>query len=244
MKRIALGQILQETNTLNPLPTGRSDFEVYGYATGSEIVSGYGNVGELGGFMTLPDALGDPVSWVGLVRAVAWSNGPLAKGLLDELTAASIRPLQSEKVDGVILSLHGAQSAQENYDVSGHVLAAIRNTVGQDIPIVATLDLHANVTRKMADNADVLVGYHTFPHIDHVSCGERAARALARVIRTGERPRKSTWKIPMVVPSEGRTTDRGIQVELWRRIVADGALRGRTSGGDDEGFSRPEGLCR
>ncbi|MBT5874775.1 MAG: M81 family metallopeptidase [Candidatus Latescibacteria bacterium] len=220
MKRIAVGQILQETNTLNPIPTKQSDFDVYGFATGPDIMANYGDVGELAGFQSLPDVLDQEVKWTGLVRAVAWSNGPLEPGLLANLTTSTIKPFETETFDGILLSLHGAQSSEDDPDVSGHVLEAVRKTVGPNVPVVATLDLHANVTKRMVQNADVLVGYHTFPHIDHVSCGQRAARALGRLIMSGERPNILAWKIPMVVASEGRTTDRGIQVDLWNRIVA------------------------
>ena len=85
-----------------------------------------------------------------------------------------MRP-RTATVDGVLLSLHGAQSAVDEPDVSGRMLEAVRAAVGSDVPIAATLDLHANVTPLMARCADVLVGYHTFPHVDHVSCGRRAA---------------------------------------------------------------------
>jgi len=72
----------------------------------------------------------------------------------------------------------------------------------------------------MVHSADALVGYHTFPHVDQVSCGRRAVKALVGLLDTEARPEVSAWKIPMVVNSEGRTTDRGIQRELWQQIVA------------------------
>lgn len=198
--RIAVGQILQETNTLNPLETLRADFEVYGLAWGDGVMGAYGDVGELAGFSRLPEALGEEIEWVGLVGAVAWSNGPVAGAVLDELVEAAAGPLRETQVDGVIFSLHGALSATTDFDVSGRVLRAVRQALGE--------------------SADVLVGYHSMPHIDHVCCGGRAARVLARLLQTGERPRISAWKIPMVTNSDGRTTDRGVQADLWRRIAA------------------------
>lgn len=220
MKRIAVGQILQETNTLNPVATTRADFEAYGLVTGSEVVERYGDVGELAGFAALPSLLQEDIEWVGLCRAVAWSGGPLAGGLLAELTEAVLAPLRSTQVQGVLFSLHGAQAAVDDPDVSGHVLEAMRRQVGPHIPITASLDLHANLTPRMVESADVLLGYHTFPHTDHISCGARAARALAQLLGTSARPTTRAWKIPMVVNNEGRTTDRGVQRVLWRRIAA------------------------
>ncbi|HCU36248.1 MAG TPA: hypothetical protein DGT21_12615, partial [Armatimonadetes bacterium] len=82
MPRIAVGQILQETNSINPVPTVREDFAVYGIAAGEDAMGGYGDVGELAGFAQLPGMLGSGVEWVGLVRAVAWSGGPMTDVLL------------------------------------------------------------------------------------------------------------------------------------------------------------------
>ncbi|MEE2658616.1 MAG: M81 family metallopeptidase [Candidatus Latescibacterota bacterium] len=219
MRRIGIGQLLQETNSLNPVITTRDHFEDCGLVSGQRIVDDYRDTGELAGFTSLPDLLGEPVKWVGMARAVAWSGGPLQTGLLAEVISEMTESLASAVVDGVLLSLHGAQCAEDEYDVSGRVLQAVRSMVGPDIPIVATLDLHANVTPLMAECADVLVGYHTFPHIDHVSCGRRAATVLQRLLG-GEVPSVSMWKIPMVVSAAGRATDTGVQRELWAEIVA------------------------
>ena len=72
MKHIAIGQILQETNTLNPVLTQRADFEAYGLVQGEGVVEEYGDVGELAGFAAMADVLGERVDWLGLCRAVAW----------------------------------------------------------------------------------------------------------------------------------------------------------------------------
>ncbi len=219
MKHIAIGQILQETNTLNPVLTQRSDVEAYGLVQGEGVVEEYGDVGELAGFAAMADVLGERVDWLGLCRAVAWSGGPLSGGLMAELIELTTAPLRDRSVDGVLLSLHGAQSSIDDPDVSGRVLEAARRAVGAATPVVATLDLHANVTPLMVEAADVLVGYHSFPHTDHVQCGHRAAAALASLLREERKPRVWAHKIPMVVSSEGRTTDCGVQRQLWSRIV-------------------------
>ena len=220
MKRIAVGQFLQETNTLNPVLTETDAFVACGLARGRAVMEEYGDVGELAGFSLLPDELGEGVEWVGLCRAAAWSGGPMSAPARAALTDAVVTGLSGQRLDGVLLCLHGAQAAVDDPDVAGAVLAAVRQQVGPDVPVVATLDLHANITARMARQADVLVGYHTFPHVDQLSTGRRAARVLARLLDRGERPRRSAWKIPMVVGTEGRATDRGIQAALWQRLVA------------------------
>ena len=111
MKQTAIGQLLQETNTLNPLPTTQADFDVYGWDTGTQVVDKYGDVGELSGLNQLPEALCEPIEWVGFLRAVAGSGGPLESGLLRQITQQMTSSL-SPQIDGVLLSLHGAQSEE------------------------------------------------------------------------------------------------------------------------------------
>ena len=137
MKRIAIGQVRQETNSFNPVLTERSHFEDYGLVRGADIVERYGDVGELSGFTELARVLDQPVEWVGLCRAVTWSGGPLASGLLAELIEMAVEALRAAPVDGVLLSLHGAQAAVEDGDVSGRVLEALRAAVGPATPLVA-----------------------------------------------------------------------------------------------------------
>ena len=140
MKRIAVGQILQESNSLNPLLTTREDFEAFGLVTGSDVMGRYGHVGELAGFAALSAEMGEPVEWVGLVRAVAWSGGPLEGGFLQDLLNGITAGLRERGSDGVLISLHGAQCAQGEPDVAGRILSVVRTAVGPDTPVVATLE--------------------------------------------------------------------------------------------------------
>src|SRR2546423_1242941 len=78
-------------------------------------------------------------------------------------------------VDGVLLALHGSMVADGTPDVEGTILQALRAILGEGIPLVATLDLHANVTPLMVRQADALVLYHTAPHIDVFETGQRGA---------------------------------------------------------------------
>lgn len=220
MKRIAVAQLLTESNGLNPVPTTRAHFEPFGIAAGAAVLEQYGDVGELAGLVTLPDALGEDVEWLGLVRAVAWPGGPLADDTLHHFTEQIVNPLREHPVDGVLLALHGAVCAEGESDVTGRLLDDVRKIVGPDCPVVATLDLHTNLTRRMVAAADVLVGYHTFPHRDQVQTGRRAARALARLLSAPHRIKTAAWKIPMITNNDGRATDTGILADLWQRLVA------------------------
>src|SRR6516164_7370115 len=155
--RIAIGQLWQETNTFNPLPTTRADFEAFGVVRGAELVEQMADTNELGGFIQSLRSWPERPEIVGLVRLPAWPAGAATHDtflwLRDEMTAAVRAALP---LDGVLLALHGALVADGAPDVEGEILDAVRRVIGPDVPLVATLDLHANVTEMMVRTADAL----------------------------------------------------------------------------------------
>src|SRR4029078_474170 len=88
-------------------------------------------------------------------------------------------------VDGVYLDLHGAMVAEHFDDGEGELLERVRKVVGSGVPVVASLDLHANMTRAMLAHSDGLNAYCTYPHIDMAATGARAAGLLQRTIKAG-----------------------------------------------------------
>ncbi|OAI45252.1 hypothetical protein AYO44_12955 [Planctomycetaceae bacterium SCGC AG-212-F19] len=205
--RIAIGQLWQESNTFNPLPTTRADFEQFGVMHGAELPERMADTNELGGFIQSLRSWPEHPEILGLVRLGAWPSGPATpetfRWLCDEFLGALQRHLP---VDAVLLALHGALVADGVPDVEGAVLHAVRERVGPNVPVVATLDLHANVTRQMVEAADALVLYHTYPHIDVFETGVRAAAVLRRILIDGARPVSAFQKLPLVVPAERSNT--------------------------------------
>jgi microcystin degradation protein MlrC len=205
--RIAVGQLWQESNTFNPLPTTRQDFQHLGLYRGAELIERMADTNELGGFIGSLHAWPERPEIVGLVRLPAWPGGSatretftwLRQEMLDALAAA--RP-----VDAVLLALHGSLAAEGAPDVEGEILEGVRELVGPGVPVVATLDLHANVTAKMVRRADALVLYHTAPHIDIRDTGRRGAALLRRILVDGAKPVTAFQKLPLVVPAERANT--------------------------------------
>jgi len=217
--RIAIGQLWQETNTFNRNPTRRDDFENWGLATGDAIVENYGETGELGGFVSACRAWRPEVEFTGLVRAACWPWGRVDATthawLLEEF-AERLRNLGP--VDGLLLALHGAMAAEEEHDLTGALLAQIRAAVGPDVPIIGTLDLHANVTPQMIAAADLLVGYHACPHLDSFETGQRAVAGLRAMLESGRRPETHWRKLPMITAAESHNTFTGPPAPLYRRL--------------------------
>jgi microcystin degradation protein MlrC len=205
--RVAIGQLCQESNTFNPIPTARADFEAFGVYSGPELVERMAQTNEPGGFIQALGQWPEHPEIVGLARFWAWPSGPMTRSACDtivgEITAALER---AGTVDAILLSLHGALLAEHEPDVSGFCLEALRRLIGRRAPLVATLDLHANITPRMMQAADALVLYHTTPHIDVLPTGRRAAGVLRRILIDGVRPVTAFQKLPMVSPVERANT--------------------------------------
>lgn len=216
--RIAIGQLWQETNTFNPIPTTLADFEAFGILAGAELVSRMAETNELGGFIQSLRQWPERPEIVGLVRLPAWPSGTataatraaLIQRMTDALAAA--RP-----VDAVLLALHGSMVAEDEPDVEGALLDEVRRVVGPAIPVVATLDLHANVTPRMVAAADALLLYHTTPHIDIVDTGCRGARLLRRILVEKARPVTAFVKLPAVAPVERANTQDPASISFGYR---------------------------
>src|SRR5262249_24185652 len=144
---------------------------------------------ELGGFIQSLRRWPEKPEIVGLIRLPAWPSGRATSETFDWLQEEMLAALKAAlPVDRILLALHGAMAADRHPDVEGAILAAVRAVVGRQIPIVATLDLHANITPQMGSAADALVLYHTIPHIDLFQTGERAANLLRRIVVGHARP--------------------------------------------------------
>lgn len=218
MRRIAVAELYHETNSFADSPTELTDFR--------RLV---GEAPILAGRHALPELLGEPVVWHDLLRVAAPSGGLIADGAAESLREELLDGLAGVTLDGVLLSLHGATAAFSEPDICGAVLSCVRQAVGPHVPIVAALDVHANVTTTMVQAADVLLGPHTYPTTDQQGIGRRAARALADLLKVGARPRVSAWKLPLVTTDEGQGTADGVLAHLWEHFPTAESLAGMVS---------------
>ena len=117
-------------------------------------------------------------------------------------------------LDGVLLSLHGAMVADTFADADGELLRRVRDAIGAGVPVVATLDLHANVTEQMVRWPDALVAYNTYPHVDQVECGRKAGDILRRIAREGLRPAMALARRPLLPHILAQATHRSPMAEV------------------------------
>src|SRR5580693_1162147 len=120
-------------------------------------------------------------------------------------------------IDGVLFHLHGAMVTESHEDGEGELLARLRGALGADIPIVVTLDLHANVTQKMADNASALIAFRTYPHIDMYERAWQGAELLERAMSGEIKPRTVIARRPMLHGLDWGRTQKGPMAELIAR---------------------------
>ena len=167
----------------------------------------------LTGFVDAMDASGE---WepVPLMAATVGASGPIEHGFFTEVAAELEQRLAAAlPVDAVFLSLHGAAIGTGEADPEGVILERLRTLAGPSTPIVATLDLHANVSRKMVENASVLVAYRTNPHVDMAERGAECARLLREML-AGAKPASAFVKLPMIPPSVAQNTKSGPYADI------------------------------
>jgi microcystin degradation protein MlrC len=211
--RIGYGYLVQESNSFSPVSTRLDDF---GLLTGRTALERWrGTESEIAGVAGTLEAQPD-VEAVPLFAGCAITNGPI---LPDDFAAMRTRVSEAVasagRFDGLVISLHGAMCAQGTDDCEGALVETIRAVVGNEIPLVLTLDLHANMTAAIARLADAVIGYKTYPHIDVYQTGEAGARILLEALRTGKRPVTEMRKIPMILPAENMQTSGGPMEEVF-----------------------------
>ena len=201
MTRIAVGGFHHETNTFAPT---KATFEHFARTDGwPGLQRGAGMLEALAGKnIPLPGfAEVAPKDWQ-LLPTVWCNSAPSAhveQDAYERITAMMLEELRGlVPVDAVFLDLHGAMVCEHLEDGEGPLLQEVRKVIGPDVPLVACLDLHANVTKAMVDAADVLVGYRTYPHVDMADTGRRSAAIMERILREG-RPAKAWAKLDWLI---------------------------------------------
>jgi microcystin degradation protein MlrC len=207
--RVALATFFHETNTFAP---SKADLDAFGSA------SGFGGIRRGAEIIRNTNVNLPYAGFVNEARTYGWEIVPLTGAgavpsahvteeayetivgmILDDLRAAL--PL-----DAVYLDLHGAMVAEHVDDGEGELLRRVRGIVGPAMPIVISLDFHANVSREMVDLADAMFIYRTYPHIDMAETGKRAAQHLKKIVDGLPRQARSLREMDFLIPAAGQAT--------------------------------------
>ncbi|MBL8702965.1 MAG: M81 family metallopeptidase [Alphaproteobacteria bacterium] len=219
--RIAVGSLMQETNTFVAFKTTVDTFKAFYLRRGDELLTGYGAARvEVPAFFSVFREAG--VEAVPLIAGHAGASGVVLRRDFDELLGDMLERLRKAgPVDGVALALHGAMVVEDEPDAEAEIVRRVRGVVGPGVPIGVSLDLHGHITAAMIQPDVFYIGYREYPHVDMWETGERVARLLLEAIAGRRRPVMALAKRHMIVSPIKATTRQ----EPLSRIVAEGRRR-------------------
>ncbi len=208
MPRILVAECKQEVSSFNPVRSGYDDFVVrrgteffdYHRAARAEVGGALEALAEQRRYETVPTYSAKAIT----------SGGTLADASFARIADEFLSSLhEANSPSGAYFALHGAMAAESEGDPEGFLLEESRRILGEEIPILVSLDLHAVLTDRMLRHSDAIVAFHTYPHVDFYETGARAARILMRILGGEARPVTARVKIPMLVRGDELITDSG-----------------------------------
>lgn len=219
--RIVTGGIAQETNTFQWEPTTLTDFSKgsSSIVRGEEILALAGTGSIYGGIVEEARRLG--VELIPTTYGAAVPGGRVSREAFDTLREEILDGIRAAlPVDGVLLGLHGAMALEDDDDGEGPLISAVRELVGPDVPIIAPLDLHTNLSNTMIEEADGFVGYKEYPHTDMPETGAQAMRMLVATIKGEIKPTMAFARVPLIAPNQSMVT-------TWQSPLKDAIDRAR-----------------
>ena len=221
-KRIAICRFEHEANTFSSLEAGLEQFQstVGGILIGDELLNQTDRSDEIKGFINILRSSEEEIEIVPLLSASGFAGGNVTAEVVSYLES-NLRQLLHEAgdLDGFLFALHGAMASKKIFDLEGYFLGIVREVLGDEIPLVCTLDHHAILTNKMVDLTHVIVAYRTHPHIDVVETGERGAKILLRILAGEIKPVMEMKKIPIIIPPPDDGTNSGALKELYDQLA-------------------------
>ena len=189
MARFAIGGFQHETNTFAPVKASLRDFEMAdgwpGLTRGEAMLTAFEGINlPIAGFIAAARRQGHellPTLWCS-----ASPSAEVETNAYETIVAELLQRIAAlGKVDGIYLDLHGAMVTEDHEDGEGELLERLRRLVGDTLPVVVSLDLHANITERMVKHASALVVCRTYPHVDLAESGEASAIVLERLVKQG-----------------------------------------------------------
>ena len=217
MKRVLTARFMHETNTFSRLPTDMAVIRRRDFHLENEIPEAFrGTRSAFGATFEAADKFG----WT-LVHPISANPNPsgiVTDDAFEQITGTILAAVDAKRpIDGVLLHLHGAMVSESHEDAEGEFLAQLRSRLGPEVQVIVTLDLHANVTQRMADNANALIAYRTYPHIDQYERAWQGAELLQRAMQGEIRPKTMIARRPMLYGLDHGRTQRGPMAELLAR---------------------------
>lgn len=216
--RIAVLGFLHESNTFLSNPTSYADFARTTVTRGEAMIERWENAQhELGGMITVSREEG--MSIAGGMAAIAIPSGTITSEAYEQIAGELLSSLRGAGyVDGVLMALHGATVSKHFPDADGELLRRVRQVVGPDLPIIVTLDLHANISPQMVKNSNAIICYRSNPHLDQRQRGQEATHLLARTLRGEVRPVQALAAPPLILQISQQYTEQSPASTLYSRL--------------------------
>ena len=221
--KIAVGGFQHETNTFAPSKATFDQFVRGGgwppLLEGAALFDGVAGINlPVSGFI---DAMGpDGHLLVPLAWAAASPSAHVTEDAFERIAGLILARLRAAMpVDAVYLDLHGAMVTEHLDDGEGELLARVRALIGPDVPLIASLDLHTNLTAGMVRHTDAMVAYRTYPHVDMADTGARAAHLLRSRFGGSPRPYCAVRRIPFLIPLGAQSTMLEPMQTLYRELA-------------------------
>lgn len=221
--RVAIAGFKLESVTFLPNLTTLADFQAV-ECSGADLIDAHrGTNTPVGGFIAVCDREG--IDMLPIVYTEAGAAGPSSDEAFEHYLGRMLSALSGEKIDGVLLDLHGAMTTPTRFDADADILAAVRQQVGAQTKIMVALDYHANLDENTIRDADAAFGYHFSPHTDQGETGERTANCMVRTLRGEINPVWALIKPGLMVPSIFSATN----LEPLASVVQNSIVRARNS---------------
>ncbi len=200
--RVGIIGIQHESNTFIRTPTDLALFEEQGLAVGEQVRDKFDDAHhEIGGILQGLDEQG--IEAVPILGAVAMPSGPVTAEALEALLKIVSDGLAAAgDLDGLLVAPHGAGVSESEPDMDGYWLSRLRERVGADLPMICTLDAHANLSPRMIESCDATIMYRSNPHLDQRQRGIEAAKLMARTLRGEIRPTQAYALPPIAINIE------------------------------------------
>ena len=238
---VLTGSFVHESSTFKKGETTLQDFRDEVLDLGQAAIDRFGNVNdEIAGFLDAGREGGWRITHT--VSAHANPGARVSREAFDHIAGIICNAAQEHRatLDGILLCLHGSMVPTFCEDGEGELLRRLRAIVGPDLPIAATLDLHAMVTPAMVDRAQIFVSYKTYPHIDMRATGLHAGRLLDAAMRGESHPRTIRAHVPMLDEANAGRTDVPETAALYTRAAAHEAEPGILAVSVNAGFSEAD----
>lgn len=192
-RKIVIARFNHETNTFSPIDTPLAAFHPQWNEDARRDQKNARTA--MGAFIDIAESLPE-TTIVTPVAAMANPSGTVAAAAYDAISGAILAAV-ADGCDAIMLDLHGAMVAEGAEDGEGVLLERIRR-IAPDVPMCVALDLHGNVTQKMIDHCDILVGFKTYPHIDMFDTGVHAGRLLVDMLEQRIAPAMAWRRLPLL----------------------------------------------